>query len=242
MQDVIEKLLILQDRDRKILRVQTELANIEPEREALERRATGSQTVLDEAKLKSKQTESARKDLELEAEAKKQLIAKYSIQQFQTKKNEEYKALAHEIETCKAQIVELEDRQLELMERGDDAQKETLAAARVAGELKKHVESQIAELDAREQGLEKQLADLNADYEQLVGAVDEGVLNRYQRLRRHKGENTVVGIEHRVCGGCHMKLPTQIVVTCQGQQELVSCPNCGRILYYARHMDLAFID
>ena len=35
MQETIEKLLILQDRDRKILRVQQELAHIAPERETL---------------------------------------------------------------------------------------------------------------------------------------------------------------------------------------------------------------
>lgn len=242
MYDVIEKLLILQDRDRKILRVQTELANVGPEREALQRRAAGSQAALDAAKLKVKQIESERKELELEVEAKKQMIEKYSVQQFQTKKNDEYRALAHEIDTCKEQIVKLDDQQLELMEKGEEAQKEMSAANGAANDLKKQVEKLIAELALREQNLQKQLADLKTDYEQLVGAVDESALSRYQRLRKHKGENTVVGIEHSVCGGCHMKLPTQIVVTCQGQQELVACPNCGRILYYARHMDLAFVD
>ncbi len=43
------------------------------------------------------QIESARKELELEVEAKKQMIARYANQQFQTRKNEEYRALAHEI-------------------------------------------------------------------------------------------------------------------------------------------------
>ncbi len=242
MLDVIEKLLILQDRDRKIVRVQTELANVGPERAALEGRAAGSQATLDAAKLKQKQIEAERKELELEVETRKQQIEKYSVQQFQTKKNEEYRALAHEIETCKKQIGQLEDQQLELMEKGDGAHKEMVEAARVATEMRKQAEELVAELSSREQSLQKKLAELEANYEQLVGAVDESVLNRYQRLRKHKGENTVVGIEHSVCGGCHMKLPTQIVVTCQGQQELVSCPNCGRILYYARHMDLAFAD
>jgi predicted nucleic acid-binding Zn-ribbon protein len=31
-------------------------------------------------------------------------------------------------------------------------------------------------------------------------------------------------------------------VTCQGQSELVTCPNCGRILYYTRDMVLAGAD
>jgi predicted nucleic acid-binding Zn-ribbon protein len=39
-----------------------------------------------------------------------------------------------------------------------------------------------------------------------------------------------------------MKLPAQILVSCQAQAELVSCTNCGRILYYTRDMDLAAVE
>src|SRR5262245_6336588 len=129
MLEVIEKLLILQDRDRKIHRVRAESANVEPEREALQGRLIGSQAALEAAKLTVKQIESDRKKLELEVEAKKQQIEKYSLQQFQTKKNEEYRALASEIETCRTAIVQLEDQQLDLMEKAEIAQKEATQAA-----------------------------------------------------------------------------------------------------------------
>lgn len=242
MLEVIEKLLILQERDRKIMQVKTELAHIEPERSALNARATGAQAALDAAKLKVKQIETERKKLELEVESKKQQIEKYSLQQFQTKKNDEYRALANEIENCKAQIIKLDDQQLEWMEKGDVSQKEVAAANAAAAELKKLVESQLADLDLKERNLKKQLLEYESGYDQLTEGIEEGVLGRYQRLRKQKGGTTVVGVEHSVCGGCHMKLPIQVVLTCQAQQELVSCPNCGRILYYARHMDLAVAD
>ena len=57
MQETIEKLLILQDRDRKILRVQQELAHITPEREALRARAAATQSQLEAAKGRVKQIE-----------------------------------------------------------------------------------------------------------------------------------------------------------------------------------------
>ncbi len=104
MLEAIEKLLVLQDRDRKIHRVQEELAQIAPERETLRNRANSTQTQLDAAKNRVKQIESERKRLELEVESKKTQIEKYANQQLQTRKNEEYKALAHEIETCKGDI------------------------------------------------------------------------------------------------------------------------------------------
>lgn len=179
---------------------------------------------------------------ELEVEAKKLLIEKYSLQQFQTKKNDEYRALGHEIDGCKTAISKLDDQQLELMEQADEAQKKTGAADEAAREAIKLVESQKALLNEREQTLKNQLTELESNYDGLTAAVDPSVLNRYQRIRKQKGDSCVVGVERSVCGGCHMKLPAQVVISCQQQQEIVSCPNCGRILYYARHMDLAIVD
>jgi uncharacterized protein len=238
MLEVIERLLILQDRDRKIHRVRAELANVAPEREALQGRLISAQTALDAAKLTVKQIESERKKLELEVEAKKEQIEKYSLQQFQTKKNEEYRALANEIENCRTAIVQLEDQQLDLMEKAEVAQKESVQASAAFSEAKKVVERLVIDIAQKEETLKRQLTELEDNYDRLTVGIDEGVLNRYQRLRRSKGDNAVVGIEHGVCGGCHMKLPVQIIRSCQGQQEIVSCPNCGRILYYAPHMDL----
>jgi predicted nucleic acid-binding Zn-ribbon protein len=242
MLDSIEKLLILQDRDRNILRVRTELAHIEPEREALKAKASGTQAALDAAKNRVKHIESERKKLELEVESKKQQIEKYALQQFQTKKNEEYRALAHEIETCKEAITKLDDQQIELMEKAEVAQKEVGAANYAAGEARKLVEGQIADLGKREENLKRELAELQSNRDQLAGAVDDTARYRYERLFKGKGGSVLVGVQHGVCGGCHMKLPTALIVACQGQQEIVTCINCGRILYYTPDMDLAVAD
>jgi predicted nucleic acid-binding Zn-ribbon protein len=201
-----------------------------------------AQAELEHAKLRIKQIESARKDLELEVEAKKQMIVRYANQQFQTRKNEEYRALAHEIDTCKAAIFQIENGEIELMEQAETAQKELLRATQAAKDARSLADDQVGQLDAREGNLKKELAELEANREELAAAVDEGARNRYERLVQSKGENVVVGVHHGVCGGCHMKLPPQLLVTCQGEKELVGCSNCGRILYYTPDMDLAVAE
>ena len=242
MFETIEKLLILQDRDKQIHRVKTELDHIEPERQVLKTKADGAQAALDAAKHRVKELESKRKDLDLEVQAKKTLIEKYANQQLQTRKNEEYRALAHEIETCKQDISKIEDKEIELMEQGETAQKNVASATQLATQAKKLMDDQIGQLGTREENLKKELAQLTANREELAAAVDETARNRYERLMKSKGGNVVVGVQHGVCGGCHMKLPTQTIVTCQAQNELVGCINCGRILYYSRDMDLAIVD
>jgi uncharacterized protein len=236
MQEIIEKLLILQDRNRKILRVSEELAQISPERDNLRAKAAGTQSQLENAKLRVKQIESERKQLDLEIEGKKSQIEKYANQQLQTRKNEEYKALAHEIEMAKETIFKIEDQEIVLMERTEAAQKEVARATTEAATARKLLEEQIGLLNQREENLKKELADLQQGRVGIAAAVEETARNRYERLLKSKGENVVVGVEHSVCGGCHMKLPAQIIASCRGQSELVACPNCGRILYYTPDM------
>ena len=242
MLPVIEKLLILQDRDRQLLKVQDELSRIDPERRELQSKVAGNQAALEAAKHQVKHLESERKKLELEVEAKKQLIDKYSLQQFQTKKNEEYRALAHEIEMCKEAIVKLDDQQIELMEQIEAAQSQVTAASKAAAEAKKTIDSRIADIGAREANLQKELAELQSNRSELGQAVDEITRSRYERLLKQKGENVIVGIQHGVCGGCHMQLSRSIIVTCQADQEIITCPNCARILFYTRDMDLAVAE
>ncbi|MFO1475569.1 MAG: C4-type zinc ribbon domain-containing protein [Verrucomicrobiota bacterium] len=242
MLETIEKLLVLQDRDKQLSQTRAELAHVEPERQALQAKAAGAQDQLERARLRTREIESRRKELELEVESKKQQIERYANQQLQTRKNEEYRALAHEIDTCKSGIFKIEDQMIELMEQAEAAQREVAAGQHASAEAKKLVDEQVARLNEREKSLKAHLAELESNREQLASAVDESARSRYERLAKSKGDSVVVGVQHGVCGGCHMRLPAQVIVSCRGQQELVTCINCGRILYYTRDMDLAAVD
>lgn len=242
MLQAIEKLLILQDRDRKIIKIREQLARIPAERSQLQTRHSSANAALDAAKLKVKQIETDRKKLELDVEAQKNQIEKYSIQQYQTKKNEEYRALTHEIDTCKKNIHKLDDQQLELMEQGEVAQNEVNRLSQIAAETKRTTESLLAELATREQALQKELAGLESNRAELAAQVDDTVRGRYERLLKQKGSTVVVGIQHGVCGGCHMTLSRQTVVSCCADQEIITCTNCARILYFTPDMDLAVAE
>jgi predicted nucleic acid-binding Zn-ribbon protein len=242
MLDVIEKLLVLQDRDRKILRVKDELAHVPPQRQALQAKATVAQKALEEAKFRLKKLEADRKELELEVAAKQQHIERYTLQQYQTKRNDEYRALAHEIQTARAAIFEIENRELDLMEQAEQNQKEAARLAKEGAEIQQVMAGQLDELEARACNLAKELVELEADRGSLAAALDLLALNRYERLAKNKGETAVVGIERGVCGGCHMRLSRQTVVHCQAQKELICCPNCGRLLYFTPEMDVAVTE
>ncbi len=236
MQEIIEQLLVLQDRDRQVLRHRAQLNRVGPEREAFLNQVSKTQSALETAKTNANRIESNRKELELETESKQVLIQKYSSQQFQTKKNEEYQALTNEINTCKKAISDLEDQQLELMEQFDRAQEAIQAAKAETAAAKNLAESKIKELNQREKNLRQELDNLLGERSLLAGNVLPDILSRYERLLKNKGETSIVGIDRGICAGCHVKLPVQIIISCKAQKEIVTCPNCGRIVYFADGM------
>lgn len=229
----IEKLLVLQDRDRKIRTLKQELKMSPLERKQLDEKLASTLKHFEAVKLKAKEIEVERKKLEIEAQSKRDTIAKYQTQKFQTRKNEEFQALNNEISRYEGEIRGVEDRELELMESAETAKALIASTDKETQTVKAQVERQLADIEAKTEALAVQLKELEAERASLAAAVDEDLLDTFNRLFTNKTE-AVVALEHDVCMGCHMKLTTQTVVRVKGSREIVHCEQCGRILYLAQ--------
>lgn len=227
----VEKLLTLQERDQRIRAFQTELNAIPEERRLKEKQIADSAARLEAAKTRMKAIEVERKKLEVDAQARRDAIARYRQQQFQTRKNEEFAALGHEIEAAEKAIVSIEDRELELMEEAERLRPAVAEAERQHTEEKAKLESQIAELGKKAENIQARVAELIAGRPALTEGIDEDLLDQYTRLFKSKHGNALVELEHEVCTGCHMKVTTQVALGVRADRTLVHCPNCGRILH-----------
>jgi len=242
MLDVLKKLLELQECDQKILQTQEQLRRVPIERQMATERYSVAHEKVEATRKKIKELETQRRELELKVKEKQEKIVQYTNQQYQTKKNEEYRALANEIEKAKQEIVAIEDQELAIMEEIDTLEKNLKDYIRQEEAMKKEVDEQLAELKKHEEALTATMKSLEVKRANLAQGVESGILARYERLLKNKGGKVVVGIERGVCGGCHVRLNRQIVVDCMAQTEILYCPNCGRMLYYTPEMDVAIVE
>ncbi len=169
----------------------------------------------------------------MEAQAKRDSMAKFKTQQFQTRKNEEFQALSNEIKRFESEVEKIEDREIELMEEAEKLKVTVTEADKQHAAARAHTEKQIAEIGAKSQAIESQLATLEAERAKLGEGIDEDLLYQYNKLFANKGGLAVVALEHETCMGCHMKLTTQTAVRVKGGKEVLNCEQCGRILYYS---------
>jgi uncharacterized protein len=227
----LEQLLILQDRQQKIRQIQTEIRTLPQQRNSLEGQLAASAAGVEALKQKARQVEVDRKKLELDVGTRTDSIAKLRTQQYQTRKNDEFQAMGHEIQRYENEIKKIEDDELELMLQADKAKAELAEEEKKAATTKESISRQLVDLADKTKALESRLQELTKERTELATKIDEDLLDRFDRLFESKGDAAVVALEHNVCTGCHMKVTTATVMHAKAGKEIVSCEQCGRILY-----------
>ena len=228
----LEKLLVLQDRDGKRLGFEQQLKNVPREIAAVEAKIAGEKSAIETAKAEWHGLESKKKLLEIDIKSAEEKIGKYKTQQSQVRKNDEYQALTHEIETTEKSIGTLEEQEIGIMLLIDEAKKKFAAAE---AELKQNIsghEAKIRTLRERETHLQ---ADVKSAQETVAAArteVPEPQIRIYDRIATKPGQPVCVTVNGDRCGGCHLKVPTHIVVQARAGAEITTCDQCGRIVYW----------
>ena len=201
------------------------------ERAYLEAQLAATAAGVESLKLKGRQVEVERKKLELDVGTLTESIARLKTQQYQTRKNDEFQAISHEIERYENEIRKLEDQELELMIEADKLKAELEAADKTARATKESISRQLADLETKSKALGARQQELETEREALASKIDADLLDQFERLFNSKGDAAIVAVEHGVCTGCHMKVTTATASRVKAGKEIVNCEQCGRILY-----------
>jgi len=188
-----------------------------------------------EALLKTCRERRREKDRELEAHEAH--IRKNQERMMAVKTNEEYHAVQKENTKIKELIEDLEDQILRVMDDIDSAELAVKKAKERYAEIESEAQQRIDKLKDRLKIIEKQLAELNAQRDQFVPAIDPTFLSRYNRLRETTSGVAVVRVVNRTCQGCRMNVPPQVYNLVIRDEEIITCPNCHRILFFEPEAD-----
>jgi len=229
----VEALLILQERDVRVAALTAELEDLPLQIETVEDDLAARTVKFDELKNKTRQIEADRKKLDLEVQSKQTAIARYRSQQQQTRKNEEFAALNHEIEHAEKDISALEDQELELMEAYDKGQAVVAQGQKDLAVFQEKAKQKKADLEKRTAVVTTELAGAKEKQTEAEKTVPEEDLSRYRRILKSKKDVALVPINGGACGGCHMKLTSQTVLSAKSGENLTACENCGRLVFWA---------
>ena len=233
---LIQALLILQDRDIKRLGLEAQLKVVPADVARVEQKIAAEKAAIDTARTEMRELEAKKKVLETEIGSAEDKLGRYRTQQLSVRKNDEYQALGHEIATTQTQIGEFEAQELAIMYAIDEAKKKFVAAE---SELKTNIsghESRIKTLRERETSLSAELKSIQADVAVARAPVDAIKLRIYDRIAV-RSMPVVVAIHGGKCGGCHLKVSSEVESASRGKGPDAStpvpvCDQCGRIVYW----------
>jgi len=230
MLDEIRALLVLQDRDRRLMALRKELAKLPQDETRAKAKLAGDTAAVKKAHDDLLAAELAVKKIEMDAETRRTTIKRLKNQQFETKKNEEYNALGHEVTRYEKDLDEFETRELEAMESVDSFRKAYKEAESLLAKTQKVVDDDLATIKQRHGNLEAQAAEVQAERDKLVQEVPEDHLPLYEKLMKSKDGMAIATLREGKCTGCHMKVIASTGIAVQQGKEVTQCENCGRIL------------
>ncbi len=232
MSSKIEDLLVIQDRDRRINRLEREIEDLPQRQRLIEAQLDAHKKALHDAEEDIRKKGLEQKDLESQIEQRQERIRKFRQQQFEVKNNDDYKAFEKQIAAQQKEIVALEERQLEIMEALEQLDEVCDTKRAALKEEEVVVAADLEQFKARGDNLQKELEEVKADRMKLAETIDPDWLSRYDRLFSHFKDFAVVPVENQACGGCHMKLPPQVTHDARQLDSMTLCMYCGRLLYY----------
>lgn len=213
-------------REERLEAIPKELTRLEKQLEAEKAKEASVKEQLKQKTIRRREAEGKIEDLE-------DKVKKYQIQLNEVKTNDQYTALLHEIAAVKTSIREIEEEVLELMEAIEAHQKEGREAEKVLAEASREHETKKKALEEERIRATQERDALKAEREALVSLIINGALRKYERVRAAIPENPVVEVtEGGACGGCFAQITLQRQSEIKKSADLMSCENCGRIVYY----------
>ena len=94
------------------------------------------------------------------------------------------------------------------------------------------VGEQIRKLEIRREDIPRLIEERELRREALAGNVKHNLLARYEVTRKQRGGLAVAFVENRICMGCNMEIQPQLYNQIQRNEEVFTCPNCHRILFF----------
>jgi predicted nucleic acid-binding Zn-ribbon protein len=230
MLELLTQLLQVQERDQRILKFQKDLKDIPLQQTRAKTQLAGDQAAVEKATLTMKEIEVKIKSIELDINTRKNTIKRLQDQQFETRKNDEFAALGHEIKRYETDVTALEDGELEQMEALEAAKASLKDAQTKRAETQARVDVELKALDERAAGIQARVNELQAERKKLAEPVDPDALDLYGRIFNKKPD-AVVAVENGICNGCHVKVVASTIQSLKQAAGLTHCDSCGRILY-----------
>lgn len=192
---------------------------------------------LEQAKAHAESLAQKRRETERQVEEVRDSIGKSQSKLSLVKSNREYRASLKEIDDLKRSMKAKEDEILKIMEEQEEAEKSIKTLEESWERESAEVAKTKAEIEKVYKEAEAELESYDHKKQELIQDIDVRTLDQYDFIRKNRGGIALAGVTKGICTGCNMNLPPQRFNELMKNDQLMTCPNCHRIIYWLDHED-----
>ena len=175
-------------------------------------------------KLQSEKEDKLKKGIDTIKKTKDRLL--------EVKTNKEYQAILKEIENIEKKNSEIEDEIISGLDQIDHMRTEVRKKEKDFETRRSQYEKEKKKAEIALSQLDHDLHDTEKRTDALRKQIRDELLKRYETIKGRRNGIAVALVWKEVCGGCHMNIPPQMYIELQRSADLLSCPNCNRIIYW----------
>jgi len=231
----IHELIVLQKVDDEILNLQKVVDEAPKKVSAVEERLQIQKNQQAELKNKIDLLTEQDKKLTREIEEDDAKIKKSKNKLMMVENSREYHAMMREMDNLEKTNRMREEEKLALEEDLSSQQN-------LLGTVDAEVQRLEQELKEMQENLEINLSDARArleklqqDRENACQDIPKPILSRYEFIRSRLHNPVIVAVQDGVCTGCYISIPPQSFIELQKGEQILSCPNCQRLIYWDNH-------
>ncbi len=233
MKAELQKLIALQNLDTTIRKLEKDQQAIPERRAEIEREFDQRAFEIRALETRRDEAKHTRARLENEVVEQKTRAERAERNLMSSKKQDEYTAAIREADAARKQISALETQileQLEILEQAEAALNER--AAEIAS-LNSDREARLKAFDDEMGTNGERLIVARKERDEVFANLPKQMSGMYARIKARIRDGVAVAeARNRSCTACFMSLRPQVMAEIRRGEDVLTCDNCGRILYF----------
>jgi len=230
-----EKLLLLikiQECDSELVKLSAKKKTLPAEIEKLNKAFDAFEEGIRTNKVKYDELKSRHADCDNKIKKINESIVKTKERMLEVKNNKEYQAMLKEIETAETSRGEIESSIISILDEVDKLSVLVKKDDEILRERKNQYEQEKKAIENELNAVDSDVVAWEQKRNELKQNIPDDLIARYEKIKKRNKGIGVTSVWKAVCNGCHMNIPPQLYNEVQRSEELFSCPNCNRIIYF----------
>jgi predicted nucleic acid-binding Zn-ribbon protein len=204
-----------------------EIAELRASRTALDNSARDARIVVDDLS-----AEQAKVDADVEQVRARRVRDRDRMDSGAITNPKDLERMQHELASLERRIGTLEDEELEVMARLEDAQKDLAAFTEQVAAADQRIAALEVSRDEKQAEIDATLAQVTNERAAAAEGMPEDLMALYDKLRTQKGAIGAAALHQRRCTGCQLSIDASELARIKSAptDEVLRCEECSRIL------------